>query len=142
MRVLTATDARDMTAIHAQCFDRPWDALEMATHTQRDVCLGVDRDNQLAAFIILSTIADQSEVLTLATAKAARRQGLAKQILSSAFETLQKQDIIETFLEVAEDNLGAIALYKDLGFQPIGRRPGYYCRADGRVAAITFSKKL
>lgn len=142
MRVLTATDARDMAAIHAVCFDRPWDALEMATHTQRDFCLGADWDNQLAAFVILSITADQSEVLTIATSKPARRQGLAKQILTNAFEMLQKRDITETFLEVAEDNIGAMALYKGLGFQPIGRRPGYYRRADGRVAAITFSKKL
>lgn len=142
MRVLTATDARDMAAIHAQCFDRPWDALEMASHTQRDFCFGADRDNRLAAFVIMSTIADQSEILTIATAKADRRNGLAKQILNRAFEVLQKRDVTETFLEVAEDNLGAIALYKGLGFQPIGRRPGYYRRTDGRVAAITFSKKL
>jgi len=46
------------------------------------------------------------------------------------------------FLEVAEDNEAAIHLYRSLGFQPIGRRPAYYRRADGRVAAITFSKKL
>lgn len=142
IRPLNSTDARDMAAIHAESFERPWPALDMATHSQRDICLGLEHDARLAAFIILSSVAQQSEILTIATAKAARRKGLGRQLLSGAIERLKGQGTTEIFLEVAEDNLAAIGLYKDLEFQPIGRRPGYYRRADGRVAAITFSKKL
>jgi ribosomal-protein-alanine N-acetyltransferase len=142
MRQLTATDARDMAAIHAESFQRPWDALEMATHTQRDLCLGLDYKGGLAAFIIVSTPADQAEILTITTANAARRQGLAQKLLDAVIENLQAADTKELFLEVAEDNMGALALYKTAGFQPIGRRPGYYRREAGRVAAITFSKKV
>jgi len=46
MRVLTAVDSKDMAAIHADSFDRGWDALAMATHTQKDLCLGVDYDGR------------------------------------------------------------------------------------------------
>ena len=35
------------------------------------------------------------------------------------------------FLEVAEDNAAALALYKGMGFQEIGRRKKYYHRPDG-----------
>ena len=35
------------------------------------------------------------------------------------------------FLEVAEDNLAARALYERTGFVEAGRRPGYYAAADG-----------
>ena len=136
-----------MAAIHAESFAPPhgtggWDALEMATHTQRDLCLGADHDGALAAFIIVSMPADQAEILTLATAKTARRQGLGKALLDAAIAELQTQGIKELFLEVAEDNAAALALYLGAGFQPIGRRPGYYRRENGRVAAITFSKKV
>jgi ribosomal-protein-alanine N-acetyltransferase len=37
-------------------------------------------------------------------------------------------------LEVAEDNSVAGALYAGLGFAAVGRRSGYYRRADGRAA--------
>lgn len=114
----------------------------MATHTQRDLCLGLDWQDELASFVILSNVAGQSEILTVATANSARRQGLAKQLLSGTISELKTGGTQEVFLEVAEDNLGAIALYRALGFQPIGRRPAYYRRPDGRVAALTFSKKL
>jgi len=142
MRQLSATDAREMAVIHAQSFERSWDALEMATHTQRDLCLGADHKGALAGFIIVSTPADQAEILTLATAKTARRQGLARLLLNETTNQLRQNGVKEVFLEVAEDNLGALALYKYAGFQPIGRRPGYYRREGGRVAAMTFSKKV
>lgn len=131
-----------MAAIHAQSFARSWDALEMATHTQRDLCLGMNYNDKLAAFIIVSIAADQAEILTIATAKTARRQGLGRGLIDRAIEQLREQGTAELFLEVAEDNVAALALYREVGFQPIGRRPGYYRRETGRVAAITFSKKV
>ena len=142
MRALSATDARDMAAIHAESFDRSWEAIEMATHTQRDLCLGADQNDSLSAFIIISIAVDQAEILTIATAKTARRQGFGRKLIDHAVKTLRERGVAELFLEVAEDNIGALALYRDAGFQPIGRRPGYYRREDGRVAAITFSKKV
>lgn len=131
-----------MASIHAESFERPWSALDMAAHTSRDICHGVEQRGQLAAFIIISLAADQAEILTIATAKSARRQGLGRTLLDGALSDLQNREAVELFLEVAEDNSAAIALYRAAGFQPIGRRPGYYRRAEGRVAAITFSKKL
>ena len=147
MRPLTAQDARAMAAIHAESFAPPfgsggWDALEMSAHLKKDICLGVDHDDALAAFIILSSTAGEAEILTIATLKSARRQGLGERLLDGAFKTLQDNDVTDLFLEVAEDNSAAIALYRKSGFVPIGRRPAYYRRATGRIAAITLSKKL
>ena len=142
MKRLTAVDAREMAALHAQSFERPWDALNMATHTQMDMCFGVETNAALAAFIIISRAADQAEILTLATAAKLRRKGLARALLREAAVDLKSTGVAELFLEVAEDNPAAIALYRMAGFDPIGRRPAYYRRANGRVAALTFSKKL
>jgi len=131
-----------MAAIHAQSFDRPWDALDMSTHTVRDLCFGLDAEDRLAAFIILSQAADQAEILTLATAKDARRQGLGRKLIDGVAAQLRELGKAELFLEVAEDNAPAISLYRGAGFEPIGRRPRYYRRATGRIAALTFAKKL
>lgn len=147
MRQLTATDAREMAAIHAESFAPPlgsggWPALEMAAHTQKDLCFGVDHEGALGAFIILSVAADQSEILTIATAITARRQGLARQLLEKMIPEVKHRGAKEVFLEVAEDNVAAITLYRAADFLPIGRRPAYYRRAEGRIAALTWSKKL
>ena len=142
MRPLSAADAKHMAALHAESFERSWDALEMATHTALDLCLGIDHAGQLAGFIILSRAADQAEILTLAVVKSARRQGLGRKLLDGAAAQLKKSRSSEMFLEVAEDNIAAIALYKAAGFHPIGCRPAYYRREAGRMAAFTYAKKL
>ena len=46
------------------------------------------------------------------------------------------------FLEVAQDNTAALALYKTTGYDAIGMRKNYYKRAGGRVSAVTLRKQL
>lgn len=140
MRELTVCDAKAMAAIHAVCFDRGWPELDMAVHLQKDTCFGAGEP--LISFIICRQSADQAEILTIATTPEEQGTGQAKQILSGAMSSLKQQGVRTLFLEVAEDNMPAQALYRRAGFTQMGRRPAYYRRAGGRVAALTFSKDL
>lgn len=129
-----------MAAIHAKSFERGWPALDMAVHIKRDICYGTD--DPLTAFIILRCAGSQAEILTIATHPDHRGEGLGSELLSKTLIKLSALNIREIFLEVAEDNAAAQALYRRAGFTPIGRRPAYYRREKGRVAALTFSKML
>ena len=140
IRALNLKDAQRISQIHAQSFERGWSAAEMETHLQKDLCFGYGRPVQ--GFVILRAAADQAEILTLATAPEMRRTGLARQIMDIAETELIEQGVDRLFLEVAQDNQPAIAFYKASGFEPIGRRPAYYRRGGGRVAALTFRKRL
>jgi ribosomal-protein-alanine N-acetyltransferase len=139
-RLLSAQDAEAMARIHAACFDKPWPALDMAVHVARDLCLGLGKP--LSSFAILRRSDIDAEILTVSTDPKARGQGLAGQVLTAAEEHCRAAGLRNIFLEVAEDNVSARTLYKRLGFVPIGRRPGYYARSEGRVAAITYSRDL
>lgn len=140
VRVLTVQDAEAMATIHSACFDKPWPALDMAVHVARDLCLGVG--DPLASFTILRRSDIDAEILTVATDPASRGLGLAGQVLQAAEHQYRVDGLRHIFLEVAEDNASARTLYDRLGFVPMGRRPGYYARAKGRVAAITYSRDL
>ena len=70
----------------------------------------------------------EAEVLTLATHPDAQRQGRATALVSKAISAIPAKRFV---LEVAEDNTPARALYARLGFRTVGRRTGYYQRADG-----------
>lgn len=139
-RILTAQDAEAMAIIHAACFDRPWPALDMAVHVGRDLCLGLGAP--LMSFAILRRSDIDAEILTVATDPNARGQGLAAHVLVAAEAQYRAAGLRTLFLEVAEDNMSARRLYKRLGFVPLGRRPGYYARPEGRMAAITYSRDL
>ena len=54
--------------------------------------------------------------------------GLARALLIEAAAEAVKRGATTMFLEVAEDNLAALALYRDCGFTAHGRRRAYYMR--------------
>lgn len=146
---LTLDDAERVTELHAHCFDTSWPLSDMEAHIQNDLVLGWGADGlsddisgNISGFIIIRIVFEQSEVLTLAVDPNARRQGIAEKLLQAAGERLQKKSVKSLFLDVAEDNLAAIALYRKAGFEGFGRRPRYYKRAKGRVAALNFAKRF
>jgi [ribosomal protein S18]-alanine N-acetyltransferase len=128
--------------IHAQAFSstRAWSAAEFRSLLdQRGMVLtGDDR-----AFALLRVTLDEAEVLTIATAPEHRRKGLARAVLAQAETAVQALGAAVIFLEVAEDNDAARALYAQAGYAQIGRRPGYYLPKDAApVAALVLRKAL
>jgi ribosomal-protein-alanine N-acetyltransferase len=125
-------DGAALAALHRTCFARPWDAPSFASllaHDQR-AALGVWAADGLDGFIVLQHAADEAEILTLAVAQAARRSGLASQLLAAGASWAKQFGVRHWHLEVAADNHAALALYTTHGFAEIGRRAGYYENVD------------
>ncbi|MEM1342501.1 MAG: GNAT family N-acetyltransferase, partial [Pseudomonadota bacterium] len=77
----------------------------------------------------LRLLPGEAEILTLAVQPEARRQGLGRLLVQELIA--QATGAERVFLEVAESNQAARALYAACGFEEIGRRPGYYAYSDG-----------
>ncbi len=141
---MTTADPDVLAAIHAQAFDAPWDAETFRTLlSQPGVAACVDEDG----FILIRVVADEAEILTLAVRQGARRQGLGARLTTQAAALVRGQGAARLFLEVAEDNVAARGLYAALGFEPAGRRRGYYRRpsgpaADALILALNFEAPL
>ena len=65
-------------------------------------------------------------MLNLAVAPDCRRQGLGRKLLCTLTELLHSKGIESLSLEVRPSNQAALALYSELGFVQVGRRPKYY----------------
>jgi ribosomal-protein-alanine N-acetyltransferase len=129
--------------IHADCFPAPWAEETLADYLPpQGVALGVFTHAALRGFILLGPCTDQTDIVTLAVSPAARRQNLGRKLVEAAEEMARAKGAALIFLEVAEDNIAAAALYKGCGYAPIGRRKNYYRRAGGRVSAVTMRKDL
>jgi len=138
-----AAYAEVLAHIHAEGFDEAWsvDALRSALASPGTFALiaQIDNDEPLG-FVLVRVGGGEAEVLTLATRPHVRRSGVAKSLMTEAVKRAQLGGAQTIFLEVAEDNAPAGALYTALGFSPVGRREGYYARANGaRVAALVLS---
>ena len=133
LRPATREDASALADLHAGAFDEPWsadDIVRFAEDRGGFALAAEEGDGALAGFILCRLIAGEAEVLTLAVRPAARRRGVGRALLEAAL-ALSQPSASAMFLEVAADNPGAVALYRQAGFEVVGRRAGYY----GRPAA-------
>lgn len=73
-----------------------------------------------------------AHVVTLDVDPRHRRRGLGKALLEELLARLRRAGARRAILEVAEENLGAIAFYENLAFRKRRRLPDYY--APGRAA--------
>lgn len=145
------TDAGLMAAIHASCFakasDRPWDEAAMAQFIAAPgvLCLIGAATHVVAApagILIVRRAADEAELLTLGVTPTCRRTGLGRALLTRALEDLRASGAATLFLEVDESNEAATALYRSLGAEPVGRRPGYYdSGADAAIFSLALSDR-
>jgi len=79
-------------------------------------------------FVIARAAAGEAEILTLAVAPTAQRRGTGSALVTAAADCARRLGAQFLFLEVADGNLPARALYRGLGFIESGRRKGYYTK--------------
>ena len=95
--------------------------------------LAIQQDEPLG-FAVGRVQADQAEILTIAVRLGARGQGIGRALLNALLAEAAKRDAMDLFLEVAEPNMAARALYAGAGAKEVGRRRRYY--ADGADALV------
>jgi ribosomal-protein-alanine N-acetyltransferase len=123
-----------LAAIHAMAFPphEAWGEDAIALQLAMPGVLGLLHAR--GGMILIRVTEDEAEVLTLAVAPHARRQGVAGALLAAAMAAAREQAARTMVLEVAIGNAAARALYERAGFVEAGRRPRYY--ADGGDALI------
>ena len=131
-----------LARLHAAAFSasRAWSEEEFATLLTHPRTFATGDTN---CFVLIRTVLDEAEVLTVATDPTKRRQGHARHTLQAGEQQAKSQGAETIFLEVAEDNDPALNLYASSGYTPVGRRPGYYVPKDGApIAALIMRKSL
>ncbi len=132
-----------LAALHQDGFTTPWSEQTFAGLLAQTAVHGlIAGQTEPAGFILYRIVADEAEILTLSVGNHYRRTGLATKLLTSALNHAITRGAIVFHLEVAADNLAAIALYRAAGFVNTGRRSGYYARPGEAVDALLMAKTL
>lgn len=145
LRFASPSDAEALAGAHAACFEAPWPAADIGRLMQMMGGFAIAAEDQdgIQGFILARCIASEGEILTLAVRPALRRQGLGRALVQAALAEAQRGGARSMFLEAAEDNPAALALYQSLGFVRAGLRRAYYARAGARRAdALVLSRPL
>lgn len=131
-----------LLAIEREAFARPWTEADYRAEIARPIAhiLLLVREDELLGYAGFWQVLDAAEVTNVAVAPGRRGQGLGYKLMSGLVDLAALLGCRRVNLEVRAGNLAAQALYARCGFQPDGRRPGYY--EDNREDALLFSRDL
>lgn len=118
-----------LAAMHELAFPHePWSAESLIGVLAQPGMVGLI--DERGGFLLLRVVADEAEIITIGVT--ALRQGIASGLLRAGLEEARARGAVALYLEVAETNAPARALYARFGFETMGRRRRYY--ADGSDA--------
>ena len=134
-----AGHTRGASEVHAALFARPWSDGEIAALLHKSNVLGfaarqTSADQAMIGFVLARQAADEAEILTIAVRPDWQRYGIGRRLMDAVLAHAHGERLASVFLEVEEANEAALALYRRLGFHPIGDRPAYYPRPGAEPA--------
>ena len=152
IRRITPTDCDVIAALEARLFATALDQprlialqanpvfcgfIDLVPHQDQAQSLSTDDlGSCLGGYLLATIIDDEAEILSIGVAPAWQRQGVGKRLLQRFFDYGASRNMVKAVLEVAEDNLPALGLYRDFGFTEFGRRKDYYRQDNQKIDAI------
>lgn len=117
-----------VAALERVCFSDPWSESSVAGELANPLSLWLVamEDGQLAGYVGSQSVMGESDMMNLAVGPAFRRRGVGQSLVRALIEALGKHGNHSLSLEVRASNAPARALYQNLGFSQVGRRPNYY----------------
>jgi ribosomal-protein-alanine N-acetyltransferase len=150
---IVGADARHLEALMVvmrasfdPAFGEAWSALQLGGTMALDSSFArqaIDAAGVAQGFTLSRSAGPEVELLLIAVHPGQRGLGLGRSLVHTACHDAVLRGAEEIFLEVRENNQAALALYRQAGFQEVGRRPDYYAGASGaRFAALTMRRRL
>ena len=142
----TPDDAAAIAAIHATLFPTPWEAdavRALIEHPAAVSLIAAQPGRKIVGFVIAQIAADEAEILSIGVAADAQRQGIGRKLVDGTIRAAARAEARRLYLDVAESNAAARALYAACGFDTAGHRKAYYALPDGtREDAFLLARDL
>ena len=95
-------------------------------HFNPDLCIVAEVDGHIAGYLILRILAGVGDLASLAISPGFRRRGIGVSLVDEIERRVKAYGVGEIHLEVRSTNLPGQAFWKDRGFVPFGKLPGFY----------------
>ncbi|MGI6728353.1 MAG: ribosomal protein S18-alanine N-acetyltransferase [Anaerovoracaceae bacterium] len=129
IRFAKEQDIEAMAELDCLCFSVPWSKESFRQEIMENelaLYLVAEEQGRIVGYAGLWMVCDEGHITNVAVKPECQRRGLGKLLVSKLIEIAEKQGINGFTLEVRVSNYGAISLYKNLGFVPLGKRIRYY----------------
>ncbi len=125
---MEACHVPQIAQLEKRCFTDPWSEKSIASELENPLALwlvAVDGE-KLIGYVGSQTVLGETDMMNLAVAPEARRQGTGRALVLALVDALTEKGSHSLMLEVRVSNTPARTLYESLGFSQVGRRPKYY----------------
>jgi [ribosomal protein S18]-alanine N-acetyltransferase len=127
-------DLERVHTIDQVSFPVPWPRGAYAYEVQRNpasLCLVTETlseegERVLVGMLVGWLVIDEIHIATIAVDPLYRRRGIGRQLLLAGLREAFIRGASSATLEVRASNTAAQAMYRDFGFELVGRRHGYY----------------
>ena len=125
---MNASHVPQIAQLEKRCFSDPWSEKSIASELENplSVWLVAVDGGQLIGYVGSQTVLGETDLMNLAVAPEARRQGTGRALVLALVDALTEKGSHSLMLEVRVSNTPAQKLYESLGFSQVGRRPKYY----------------
>ncbi len=124
---ITAEHLPAVAELEKAVFHAPWTEQALALLTgESGVGFAVMQGELAAAYGGMLCVLDEGQITNIATHPQHRRRGLGRLVVQALVAYAKAHGLAQITLEVRESNTAAIALYEQLGFVSVGRRPRFY----------------
>lgn len=116
-------------------FDDFWtfSILEKEFNSENTTYIVAEENNEILGFAGILTIIDESNIMNIVTKKEKRHMGIGSLLLSELIKISKNINMKSITLEVNENNIPAINLYKKYNFEQVGVRKKYYDNTDSAI---------
>jgi ribosomal-protein-alanine N-acetyltransferase len=144
IRRMNLADVPGVYALDVLSFNLPWtersflyEVTENANARNWVAELPQDGSPRLVGMLVLWFILDEAHIATLAVHPEFRRRGIARRLLQTALDEAYTEGAERCLLEVRAGNRAALTMYKEIGFEIVGRRSHYYHDNDEDALLMT-----
>jgi [ribosomal protein S18]-alanine N-acetyltransferase len=143
LRPMQLEDLDAIMQIEPTIYSHPWsrgnfaDSLN-AGHSAWVLTLQGD----LIGYTLMMLVLDEAQLLNISVSKAYQKRGWGRVLLEHMIAKAKQYKATNMFLEVRPSNVGAIALYENMGFNEMAIRRKYYPSHNGREDAVLMGLAL
>ena len=130
--------------LEKMCFHDPWSINSISSELNNPLStwLVAVEGGVVCGYVGSQSVLDGADMMNIAVHPDYRMQGIGYNLVDKLIDLLKAKDVISLSLEVRVSNENAINLYNKMGFEIIGKRPGYYRnpREDAYIMRKEFAK--
>ena len=132
---MTIQDVIEIEKDFEEKFDNFWNIniLKSELDNNNSLYFVAKEEKEIVGFVGTLINVDFTEITNIVVKKDFRKLGIGKMLLEKIIEETKKINKEMIYLEVNENNEGAINLYKKYRFEEVGRRKKYYNEKDDAI---------